>query len=249
MLRTTQPIRLSSPLTSLTATSLPYASRANFSTTQSRPELPNWLHNVYKRRDTPYQTLPQRPPPTLTSPAPKPARTPSRLKTGTVVSVGRMDRTVTVHERAREWDRHIRKYYPKINKVHVSDPRNSLREGDVVQFSSGTRKTRRVTHVVEKIVSPFGVGVAERPPVMTPEEREAESAEKRARKDGRRFERAKELLAAGEDGQERVREFEELWNAEADTVRVGRIKGLVNNRLTLAEKRAKAGGYRGETLP
>lgn len=159
-----------------------------------------------------------------------------------------MDRTVTVHERSREWDRHIRKYYPKINKIHVSDPRQSLREGDVIQFSSGTRKTRRVNHVVERIVSPFGVGVEERPAVMTPEEREAERVEKRARKDGRRFEKAKELLGAGEGGQERVREFEELWNAEADTVRVGRIKGLVNRRLALAEKRAKAADRRGETL-
>lgn len=156
---------------------------------------------------------------------------------------------MTVHERGQEWDKHIRKFYPKINRFLVSDPRNSLREGDVIEFSSGSRKSRRVNHVVEKIVAPFGVDIADRPAVMTRAEREAERAEKRARKDQRRLEKARELLGAGEGGEERVREFEELWNAEAGTVRIGRIKALVNHRLALAEKRKSAAADGGQVLP
>ena len=62
----------------------------------------------------------------------------------------------------------------------VSDPRNSLREGDVIEFSSGARKSRRVRHVVERIVAPFGVSIEKRPAVMSREEREEERARKRA---------------------------------------------------------------------
>lgn len=54
----------------------------------------------------------------------------------------------------------------------VSDPRNSLREGDVIEFSSGWRKSKNVRHVVERIVAPFGDPVDKRPPVMTRAERE-----------------------------------------------------------------------------
>ncbi|GFF23886.1 hypothetical protein IFM46972_00841 [Aspergillus udagawae] len=117
---------------------------------------------------------------------------PYTLKTGTVVSVGRMDRTVRVSHRHTTWDPYLRKSYPKITHYLVADPRNSLREGDVIEFSSGFPKSRNVRHVVERIVAPFGSAIEDRPPVMTREERDAVRAEKRAAKWQRREARRSE---------------------------------------------------------
>jgi len=71
-----------------------------------------------------------------------------------------------------EWDPHIRKYYKKKAMYKVSDPHDSCREGDIIEFSSGYRVSRTVRHVVERITVPFGLPISERNPVMTPEERE-----------------------------------------------------------------------------
>ncbi|PKX95021.1 uS17 family ribosomal protein [Aspergillus novofumigatus IBT 16806] len=117
---------------------------------------------------------------------------PYTLKTGTVVSVGRMDRTVRVSHSRTTWDPYLRKTYPKITHYLVADPRNSLREGDVIEFSSGFPKSRNVRHVVERIVAPFGSAIEDRPPVMTREERDAVRAEKRAAKWQRREARRSE---------------------------------------------------------
>ncbi|KAJ0425178.1 hypothetical protein BJY00DRAFT_203552 [Aspergillus carlsbadensis] len=114
---------------------------------------------------------------------------PYTLKSGTVVSVGRMERTVTVEHRHTIWDRHIRKSYPKTTRFLVSDPQNSLREGDVIEFSSGAPKSRHVRHVVERIIAPFGEAIEDRPAILTREERDAIRAEKRAAKAVRREQR------------------------------------------------------------
>jgi ribosomal protein S17 len=103
-----------------------------------------------------------------------------------------MDRTVRVSHRHTIWDPYLRKSYPRITHYLVADPRNSLREGDVIEFSSGFPKSRNVRHVVERIVAPFGCKVEERPPVMTREERDALRAEKRAAKWQRREARRSE---------------------------------------------------------
>lgn len=71
-----------------------------------------------------------------------------------------------------EWDGHIRKYYKKKVTYHVADPRDSCREGDIIEFASGYRVAKTVRHVVARITVPFGVPLSERNPVMTPEERE-----------------------------------------------------------------------------
>lgn len=137
---------------------------------------------------------------------------PYSLKKGTVESVGRMDRTVRVSHRHTTWDSHLQKNFPKVTTFLVSDPNNSLREGDVIEFSSGAPKSRNVRHVVERIVAPFGTNIDERPPVKTREEREAERAAKRAAKWQRRETRG---LESGGQG---VKEH------------VGRIRRLVNER-------------------
>jgi ribosomal protein S17 len=93
-----------------------------------------------------------------------------------------MERTVTVEHRHTIWDRHIRKNYPKVTRFLVSDPQNSLREGDVIEFSSGAPKSRHVRHVVERIIAPFGEAIEDRPAILTREERDAVRAEKRERR-------------------------------------------------------------------
>lgn len=107
---------------------------------------------------------------------------PYTLKTGTVVSVGLMQRTVRVSHQHTVFDRLINKPYPKSTIYLVADPRDSLREGDVIEFSSGYPKSRRVRHVVERIIAPFGSGIEERPPIMTRAERDELRATKMMQK-------------------------------------------------------------------
>ncbi|KAF3389000.1 hypothetical protein F1880_004422 [Penicillium rolfsii] len=163
----------------------------------------------------------------------------SSTKTGTVVSVGRMDRTVTVVYRSNEWDKHIRKYYKKETKLLVSDPQNSLRKGDVIEFSSGAPKSHRVHHVVERIITPFAVPIEDRPALLTREEREQERekrwAAKYVRRESRRLGEEIDLEAiAREEGL--IQEGETLSTAELihriflGQERIGKVKKLVQER-------------------
>lgn len=111
-----------------------------------------------------------------------------------------MDRTVRVSHRHTIWDAHIQKPYPKVTNYLVSDPRNSLREGDVIEFSSGYPKSRNVRHVVERIIAPFGSAIEDRPAVLTREERDAERAAKRAAKWERREARRAEAGVSESEG-------------------------------------------------
>lgn len=70
--------------------------------------------------------------------------------------------------------------------ILVHDPKSSVRLGDVVAVSPGWRVSKQVRHVVTHIIAPFGTPLEDRPPVPTEEERLAERAEKKARKDERR---------------------------------------------------------------
>jgi ribosomal protein S17 len=124
-----------------------------------------------------------------------------------------MDRTVRVAHRHTQWDSHIRKSYPKVTTYLVSDPKNSLREGDVIEFSSGYPKSRHVRHVVERIIAPFGEAIEDRPAVLSREERDAERVVKRTAKSQRREARA--YRVEDESGHEHV----------------GRIRRLVHERV------------------
>jgi small subunit ribosomal protein S17 len=74
---------------------------------------------------------------------------------------------------------------PQTHLVH--DPRNSLREGDVVSILSGWRTARNKRHVVKHIIAPAHVPIDERPAVPTQAELEAEATAsffaKKARKE------------------------------------------------------------------
>lgn len=151
-----------------------------------------------------------------------------------------MDRTVTVVYRSSEWDKHVRKYYRKDVKILVADPQNSLRKGDVIEFSSGAPKSRRVHHVVERIITPFAVPIEDRPAVMTREEREQERekrwAAKYVRRESRRLGEDINLEAVALE-QGCVQEGESLSTAELihrifqGEERVGKVKKLVQQRL------------------
>lgn len=141
---------------------------------------------------------------------------PYSIKTGTVVSVGKMDRTVRVAYRHTNYDPHLRKTYPKVTNFLVADPRDSLREGDVIEFASGFPKSRTVSHVVERIVAPFGSPIDHRPSVMSREERDVAREQKRVAKWQRKEQRRVE--SGGQDPG--VKEH------------VGRIRRLVLQRTT-----------------
>lgn len=160
----------------------------------------------------------------------------SSLKTGTVVSVGRMQRTVTVSFRHNFWDKRIRKYYPKETRFLVSDPRSSLREGDVIEFSSGAPKSRHVHHVVERIITPFAVPIDERPAVMSPQERQAERenrwAAKYVRRESRRLGEEVDLASMVETNPgEELSQAEMIHRIHQGNERVGKVKALVEKRL------------------
>jgi ribosomal protein S17 len=159
-----------------------------------------------------------------------------------------MDRTVRVCHRHNTYDRHIGKYYPKETHYLVSDPRNSLRDGDVIEFSSGAPKSKHVHHVVERIITPFGAAISERPAVLSRAERDAERearwAEKYVRREGRILGREIDLrteameMAAKRGEAEKV-DFEGLSTAQlireyhGGEQRVGKIKKLVKERMAM----------------
>ncbi|KAJ5769869.1 uncharacterized protein N7511_001920 [Penicillium nucicola] len=202
----------------------------------------------HRQKTTSTQPKPENTPQTLTLPS-RLRNYASVLKTGTVVSVGRMDRTVRVCHRHNTYDRHIGKYYPKETNYLVSDPRNSLRDGDVIEFSSGAPKSKHVHHVVERIITPFGSAISERPTVMSRAEREAERearwAEKYLRREerilGREVDLRAEVLEMLAKRGEAVDEaaFGELSKAQlireyhGDQERVGKIKKLVRERMEM----------------
>ncbi|KAJ5779738.1 Nucleic acid-binding OB-fold [Penicillium paradoxum] len=173
----------------------------------------------------------------------------SALKTGTVVSVGRMDRTVRVCHRHTTFDRHIRKYYPKETHYLVSDPRNSLRDGDIIEFSSGAPKSRHVHHVVERIITPFGEAISERPAVLTKAEREAERetrwAAKYLRRESKRLGREVDLVEEAAKAGVVLPKGENLSTAQlihrihAENERIGRVKRIVQERVAAAEAAKK----------
>lgn len=114
----------------------------------------------------------------------------------------------------------------------MHDPRNSLREGDVIEFSSGAPRAPSVRHVVERIVAPFGSAVEERPAVPTRAEREEEMVAKRMVKLMRQASRK-----AAEEGESDVGKV--MRRVVESKEHVGRIRGLVIERAA-AQSQASA---------
>ncbi|KAI0453970.1 hypothetical protein F5B21DRAFT_504856 [Xylaria acuta] len=122
---------------------------------------------------------------------------------GIVVSAGLMDKTVKVRLGGQRWEQRVHKWFKEPRYKLVHDPRNSLRQGDVVAITPSWREAQHVRHVVKHIIAPYGgVGIDERPPVPTIEERAAERITKREAKDERRALLADTNKKARSDGWE-----------------------------------------------
>lgn len=141
----------------------------------------------------------------------------SRELSGIVVSAGLARNTVKVQVAKEDWNKKVKKVstrkttpapaqqetqslttppsltrqnYQHFERYLVHDPNDSLRTGDIVSISSGWRTAKSKRHVVNRIIAPWGPPIEERPPVPTPEEREAAHAAMRAKKVARKQLRA-----------------------------------------------------------
>lgn len=112
-------------------------------------------------------------------------------KVGVVVSAGNMSRAVKVRVAGQEWNKLFRKHFPAHKHYTVSDPNNSLVEGDVVRITSGHRSGSTIRHIVTAIVAPFGEPVENRPRVLNAEELHKLRVEQRLLKDVRAAERGR----------------------------------------------------------
>lgn len=111
---------------------------------------------------------------------------------GVVVSAGKMSRAVKVRVAGQEWNKLFRKHFPSHKHYTVSDPNNSLVEGDVVRITSGHRTSSTIRHVVTAIIAPFGEPVENRPRVLNAEELDKLRLQERLLKDVRAAERGRE---------------------------------------------------------
>ena len=112
-------------------------------------------------------------------------------KVGVVVSAGKMSRAVKVRVAGQEWNKLFRKHFPLHKHYTVSDPNNSLVEGDVVRITSGHRTSSTIRHVVTAIVAPFGEPVEKRPKILSVEELDKLRTHERLLKDVRAAERGR----------------------------------------------------------
>ncbi|KAJ4387999.1 hypothetical protein N0V93_008602 [Gnomoniopsis smithogilvyi] len=131
------------------------------------------------------------------------ARRTGRTATGVVVSAGLAEKTAKVRVGGEIWNQKVKKYFKSPEKHLVHDPNNSLRTGDVVEIVSGWRTSKMKRFVVNRIIAPFGPPIEERPPVPTPEEREATHALRTKMKKERKYlreqaERLQQRLARAE---------------------------------------------------
>ncbi|KAI4119933.1 MAG: hypothetical protein LQ345_000192 [Seirophora villosa] len=109
---------------------------------------------------------------------------------GTVVSAGKMMKTVKVRITKQVYNSFLRKHFTAHQSHLVADPNSSLREGDVVRIAPGFRASKHIRHVVTEIVAPWGPAVEDRPPIPRIEALAEESrAKHQAKKEKRRAER------------------------------------------------------------
>ncbi|KAL9624296.1 MAG: hypothetical protein Q9160_001543 [Pyrenula sp. 1 TL-2023] len=135
-----------------------------------------------------YATPTKRPPPVMIQHKPKRSKGPPLPRSkqpaaptfrhptvGTVVKAGYMDRCVVVRTNTQHWDKFLRKHYPSKKQYLCRDPNNSLIEGDVIEYGpwEGRSWKSTVRVVVERILSPFGKPIDERPEVLDREGRKA----------------------------------------------------------------------------
>ncbi|KAJ1325602.1 small subunit ribosomal protein S17 [Microdochium nivale] len=105
---------------------------------------------------------------------------------GIVVSAGLMDKTVKVQLGGQRWEKRIKKHFKQPRFALVHDPRNSVRQGDIISIQTSWRESQHVRHVVKHILAPYGEAIDARPAVPSLEELIEEKVTKRAAKNERR---------------------------------------------------------------
>ncbi|RYP65231.1 hypothetical protein DL771_008395 [Monosporascus sp. 5C6A] len=145
---------------------------------------------------------------------------------GIVVSAGKMDKTVKVKLGGMRYEPRVQKYFKEPHYKLVHDPRNSLRQGDVVAISPSWRESQHVRHVVKHIIAPYGPRIDERPPVPTLEERLAERAAKRAAKDERRRLLREEAARARDEERTALEARRSLRLSRVLTLQAAQILGI-----------------------
>ncbi|KAF3045083.1 hypothetical protein E8E12_008144 [Didymella heteroderae] len=172
-------------------------------------------------------------------------------KVGVVVSAGKMSRAVKVRVAGQEWNKLFRKHFPSHKHYTVSDPNNSLVEGDVVRITSGHRTSSTIRHVVTAIVAPFGEPVENRPRVLTADELDQLRTQERLLKDVRAAERGRaaslQRLALAkkqgvriptlEEAVEKLRLHEEIEKTRAASASKEAHSGQGGQRETKRERR------------
>lgn len=147
----------------------------------------NLQSSFHNQRIRQYATPTKRPPPVMIQHKPtklnprKPTNGPrqpaaptfNHPTVGTVIKAGYMDKCVVVRTNTQHWDKFLRKHYPSKKQYLCHDPNNSLREGDVIEYGpwEGRNWRNTVRIIVERILSPFGAPIEERPKVLDREER------------------------------------------------------------------------------
>ncbi|KAI1848324.1 hypothetical protein JX265_008895 [Neoarthrinium moseri] len=137
-------------------------------------------------------------------------------KTAVVVSAGKMDKTVKVRLWGQRWEKHVQKVQQNFqvpSYMLVHDPNNSVRQGDVINISSGWRAAQHVRHVVRHIIAPYGPPIDERPPVLSQEELLEKYAAKREAKLERRAARHAERHAIRDQEKALRAEKRARWEA------------------------------------
>jgi ribosomal protein S17 len=98
----------------------------------------------------------------------------SRRITGTVIRTYTMAKTVAVSTNRQHFDRFLQKHHTKPSKTLVHDPKETLVEGDVIEYGLfppveraeriQQGKGKRVKYVLRGVVTPFGAPLDQRVP-------------------------------------------------------------------------------------
>jgi small subunit ribosomal protein S17 len=110
-----------------------------------------------------------------------------------------------------------------------------VRQGDVINISSGWRASQHVRHVVRHIVAPYGEPIEARPPVLSEQELYEKYAEKREAKLERRairdaeIQKQKDAERAAQLERRARREAWEQTRVQAKEKRLEEVRGTLGD--------------------
>lgn len=181
-------------------------------------------------------------------------------KVGVVVSAGKMSKAVKVRVAGQEWNKQFRKHFPSHKTYLVSDPNNSLVEGDLVRITSGYHTSKAISHAVTAILAPFGEPVENRPPVLSSQQLDEQRLQERLLKDVRsarrgrqtsiqRLQQAKaqglriptfeEAMAGLNEFEKEQQERKEAHAGQAGQVKTAKARRVVAGKKTKEEVKAE----------